>query len=351
MTDELVLDLFSGVGGWPEGADGLGLRDVGVEIDAYACATRRAAGHDTIRADVTRLPVHHLAGTGIVGVTGSPPCTLFAASGKGTGRAVVGLLADGIRCTLRGGSDCRDDVRRAVTPTAVAVHRRRYPQHDDPDVSADVASACLVLEPARVLAALIRGTTLRWAALEQVPAALPLWQAYAETLREMGWSAWAGVLRAADYGVPQLRRRAVLIASRDREVGQPEPTHAVPVTAAQALGWASTEREFWTLKSRRDSVNWVTSDGPRRNRIAAETAVTVTGEAHRWRWTAPDGREERLTVEQAGRLQTFRPDFPWQGPRTRQFLQCGNAMPPLLARRVLEEATGLRARVPELLAA
>jgi DNA (cytosine-5)-methyltransferase 1 len=49
----------------------------------------------------------------------------------------------------------------------------------------------------------------------------------------------------------------------------------------------------------------------------------------------------RITVQEAAILQSFPPDYPWQGTRTAQFRQVGDAVPPRLAMHVLAEATGL----------
>ena len=50
----------------------------------------------------------------------------------------------------------------------------------------------------------------------------------------------------------------------------------------------------------------------------------------------------RITVEEAAILQSFPPDYPWQGTKTARFRQRGDAMPPLLAEHVLAMATGIR---------
>lgn len=440
-----VLDPCAGPGGWSVAAAMLGFREVGIELDPSACATRAAAGHLTVRADVSLIStkrLRRLAGR-IRGLIFSPPCGTFSAAGKGEGIGDLPLLHRALD-DLAAGTDPRAELTAACT---------------DPRTP-------LVVEPLRYALAI----RPEWIALEQVPAVLPLWQHIARILRGIGYSAWCGILNAADYGVPQTRRRAILIASRVRKVAPPEPTHAKVaesetlfgpgrrqwVSMAEALGWlpagvvntrgdrktpggnefptvrpswALTEKtRSWVLHTNRDQRpdgtrqtadpyaapapsltgksggQWVLKHNDRANatiRSADEPAATLAfghaGTEYEWvlrnntqargasrsldepagtlffgekgndvsrvaerpattvaatgRIAKPGHRDReggerqfeesvRITVEEAAVLQSFPADYPWQGTKTKKFLQIGNAVPPLLALHIISAASG-----------
>ena len=143
--------------------------------------------------------------------------------------------------------------------------------------------------------------------MEQVPAVLPLWRALAHVLERHGYSTWCGVLCAADYGVPQTRRRAILMASRVSAVSPPVPTHAerpgmfgeAPwVSMAVALGW--DENDMVELERGRGMIE---RHGERPPRLGSEPAFALTSKARSWirtnNATSAGGRYERDTDEPA----------------------------------------------------
>ena len=84
MQPGKIVDLFAGAGGWDEGLHELGYTAVGIDVDRWACATARAAGHERIEADIAALDPEDFAP--VWGLIGSPPCQASSTAGKGLGR-------------------------------------------------------------------------------------------------------------------------------------------------------------------------------------------------------------------------------------------------------------------------
>ncbi|PIM71829.1 DNA methylase [Streptomyces sp. JV178] len=408
----MILDLFAGPGGWSHALTVLGVRNVGLEWDEWACKTRAAAGQLTIRTDVALYPVWPFLGR-TTGLIASPPCQAWSMAGKRLGLVDQPLVHQAV-ADLAAGRDTRAQLL----------------------ASCQDERSLLAAEPMRYLHALNAVGEPEWVAMEEVPDVLPLWRQYAAILRRWGFSVWTGILNAADYGVPQTRKRAILLASRVRTAEPPAPTHAQVaepeslfgpgrtrwVSMAEALGWGATDRPVptvcagggpgggpepfpsgsrKTLSDARDRGTWAPrSDGvvlqPCREgpgpaaphgvrdiRLADAPAPGFTAEAHRWPWSlrsnnqanatvrsieepagtlffghranecvwiaepvgTPPGNETqatppapepiRITAREAGLLQTFPGDYPWQGNKGQRFSQIGNAVPPLFAGHLL----------------
>lgn len=59
---------------------------------------------------------------------------------------------------------------------------------------------------------------------------------FVDTLKKLGYNVWFDVVDSSQYGVPQTRRRMVLLASRHGEIKIIEPTVKKPKTVRQAIG-------------------------------------------------------------------------------------------------------------------
>lgn len=290
LTDaDDIWDGCAGPGGWSVALRMLGLRDIGFGWDSNACATREAAGHGTIQADVAQVDLTAHAGK-VTGLIFSPPCTLFSSAGKKAGRNAIEILTAAMRQVVAG-NDVREQARldaaeaiyeneaaltvHGAAPIVVARRITHALEHAEWSLQR-AYNACLVLEPARWA----HDLRPEWVALEQVPAVLPLWEELARGLRLLGYSVWTGILNSADFGVPQTRRRAFLMASRVRQIHPPEPTHAKDptptlfgtpekwVSMAEALGWNGGRVGFARRDDRGDSPDgyrvrdWTEVDQP-----------------------------------------------------------------------------------------
>lgn len=229
LTPHTVVDYFAGPGGWDEGLRLAGHTDVlGVETDADACATARAAGHARLQRDV--LTIDPLTWLGVWGLIFSPPCQTFSQAGGGAGVRHLQALLRALALVAQGAHPA---------DAVAAVH----------DGELDVRSV-LSLVPLWVSLAV----RPEWVLLEQVPKVLPLWEATATHLRAAGYNVATGLVYTEEHGVPQTRKRAVLIAHRTRRVTLPTPTHARYVkgrardgdllvqpwvSMADALGWGA----------------------------------------------------------------------------------------------------------------
>jgi len=283
-----ALDLFAGTG-WGVACQRLGIKEAGVEIMPEAVATRTANGMETIYNDVwdgLKLTAEqHRDQYGSYGLLiASPPCQTFSLAGKGAGRAALDEVLEAIELHAYKDADAllefgeTHDMRTALVLSPLA-----YVWRDRP----------------------------RLVALEQVPTVLPVWEACAEVMREWGYDVKVEILNAEQYGVPQTRKRAILVARRGGPVHMPKPTHSryysrTPekldagvqkwVSMAEALGW--NQHAPTSLRSNYGTGGDASKRG---ERTADQPAPTLTSKADRNKW---DG-EQNMSVDEAAALQSY----------------------------------------------
>jgi DNA (cytosine-5)-methyltransferase 1 len=310
-----VADLFCGASGWSVAARDLGLDTIGYDLSPAAVATSRAAGFTVRLVDLTD---HHPEPCD--GIVASPPCQPFSVAGLKHGR-----------------NDTRSRLALAVW---------HWANHSQP----------------------------RWVAVEQVEGAAPMVNRLAAMLTTIGYHTALRLVDAETFGVPQTRRRIVLMAHRERTPGQPRTTHSrynrryphrlqrgLPrwVTMAEALHWDDGRpwgpdghpEQHWvshgeevldlSLPARPPDVDPATAwlrERPATTVVSRYRSDVIASPG--WRTGAPRQNAPgsvTVTVAEAGVLQGFPPCYPWQGSAQTQYRLVGNAFPPPVAKAVIEE--------------
>lgn len=202
---------------------------------------------------------------------------------------------------------------------------------------------------------------------------------FAEAAQYLGFQVEGRILNAADYGVPQRRRRAISVGVRDGTFNWPEPTH-FPSEAIALAGrpWRTFRDAVGGLPLKPSGINWHNSRNPRPQSLERYRTIPNEGEGRfdlaerrpditpacwlrkktgstdvfgRLWWDRPaftirtefykpeKGRylhpsEHRpITVREAARCMSFPDDFafPEDMSMTSVAKQIGNAVPPDLA--------------------
>lgn len=316
MRHAVGIELFAGCGGLSTGFLDSGLKvAAGLELDARAvdvytynhayrgsvgirCDLSSVSGAELIkRADLSRADF----------VIGGPPCQPFSIVGK-----------------RLGGEDHRADLIDHFVRLVGELEPRAF-----------------LLENVPNLASMENGSILK---------------RLVNRLRRFGFGVRSEIVAAADYGVPQVRRRLIVMGIRDREeINFPMPTHGplrLPYrTAKDAIGDLPDAGEFGEtgIFNHEPTEH---SAGMRARLRGLRPGQRERGSFHdrldpdRPSYTLRAGSgnfsplrpihytyDRVVTARESARIQGFDDHFIWPDriPRLQQYRQIGNAVPPPLA--------------------
>lgn len=174
------------------------------------------------------------------------------------------------------------------------------------------------------------------------------------------------VVNAADYGVPQKRMRTIIVGSRIGHFAYPEkvreqlpagcvfkrsveglPNHQTREHSAESI------RRYMILGfGKRDKLGRVDRLDP----LKPSKTIIAGGTGGGGRSHLHPFIPRTMSVRECARLQTFPDSYEFTGPVARQFTQCGNAVPPVLAyemaaaiyRSIYAKAKAKKRRLPKI---
>jgi len=313
-----ALDVFCGAGGLSLGLEAAGISVVaGVELDPDAAGTWAALhpGSELLQRDAGKVQWRRFDGIDLV--VGGPPCQPWSTGGL-----------------RRGEEDGRDG----------------WPAF---------LSALSCLRPQAFVAENVAGLA--------EGSMRARWQALHERLVALGYTVTAKVVNAADYGVPQKRRRLIVVGMRGRErFSFPPPSHgpgrsktwrpAGTVVRAEPLGEPNRSPVRYAARPdlRKDPYAGHLYNGGGRpiNLTAPAPTLLASMGGNKTPWLDTEGvvpgyhshlraggeprsgtvhGARRITAEEAALLQSFPRWMCFAGPRSSRYRQVGNAVPPRLA--------------------
>lgn len=293
------IEICAGAGGQALGLEQAGFDHVAlVEIEPAACATLRLnrPGWNVIEGDIH---------------------SFSAAPYKGK----VDLLAGGVPCP----------------PFSVA--GKQLGSDDERDLFPEALRLVAECDPRAVMLENVRGLFY--------PKFDGYRQAILDRLHQMGYKTWWQLVQASDYGVSQLRPRALLVAIKEPWASafswpEPHPGQAPSVgnllhDAMAANGWEGADE--WAAKA--DGVAPTLVGGSKKHG-GADLGPTRARKA--WAALGVDGAGvvdqapqpgfvgmPRLTVGMAALVQGFPASWEFSGRKTAAYRQVGNAFPPPVA--------------------
>jgi DNA (cytosine-5)-methyltransferase 1 len=314
----IALDLFAGAGGLTLGMTRAGFETAcAVEVEPYRAQTFRSHTPDAevIESDIREVDFSRFKAK-VKLVYGGPPCQPFSSGG----------------------------LRKA--------------EQDDRNMIPAFVQAVSVIRPEAFLMENVPGLIAgdRLAYLERM----------IRQFQGMGYSVNWKVLNAADYGVPQKRRRLFVIGMRGRPFRFPVETHgpgrAFPrVTVRDVLpdhqiGEPNPSKVFYAkapdlrpspydghifngggrpIDRSQPCHTILASAGGNKTHFFDDMGLVPAYHQHLMRGGKPRNGTlpgvRRLTVLESAILQTFPPGIVFTGPRGAQYHQIGDAVPPLLA--------------------
>lgn len=314
------IDLFSGAGGFSLGFDSEGFKNLfSIDIEPSFCKTYKTnfPKHKLVTKDISELSekeILKLVGKNSVDVIiGGPPCQGFSIAGN-IGRKFI------------------DDPRNKLFKEFARVVKITKPKH-------------FVMENVARLFTHNKGNTKK---------------EIISTFNKMGYKVDSKILNSADYGVAQVRRRAIFIGTlSETKIKFPKKSVEKHLTVKEAIGHypvihSGEDSSVINHKAMNHTEQMLTkmsyiSDGGCRDEIpfnlrpksgdvrkyikykSDAPSVCITGDMRK---VFHYSENRALTARELATLQSFPEDFIFEGSSISQQQQIGNSVPPKMAKAI-----------------